>query len=172
MDFVVGSVINVLKKEGERAGKIQLQKIIYFLEYLDVKIPYSFVISRYGPFSAELSEKINQMENRQWIIRKDRSGTDYELNLEEEELENYERQDFNEVSEKIKEVIDIFPSLSFRNLELYATVHYCFDSLKLFYDNVENDILVEEVKKYKDDKFREEDILDAYSILKKEKLLR
>ena len=43
MDFVVGSVINVLKKEGERAGKIQLQKIIYFLEYMDVKVPYSFV---------------------------------------------------------------------------------------------------------------------------------
>jgi len=61
------------------------------------------------------------MENRQWIIKKDRSGTDYELNLEEGELENYERQDFNEVSNKIKEG---------------------FDSLKLFYDNVENDTIL------------------------------
>ncbi len=39
MDYVIGVVIESLKEKGEKAGKIQLQKFIYFLKSLKIKIP-------------------------------------------------------------------------------------------------------------------------------------
>lgn len=166
MDFIICSVVNKLKEKGKQAGKIQLQKIIYFLQYMDVKIPYSYVISRYGPFSGELSDKMEQMEYKELIEKRDQSGKDYVLKVNETDLRNYEREDYDKISDKIVEIIGFLPSLEFNQLELYATVHYCYDSLKLFYEDVNNDTLVKEVKKYKDNKFSKGEIINALDKLK------
>lgn len=171
MDFMVGLIINELKNRGKKAGKIQIQKLVYFLKKLGIRVPYSYVILRYGPFSGQLGDKIEDMEFNQMIESKDPSGTDYYLKIEEQDLIDYNEEQYNLINRKLNKVIEILPSLDFNDLELFATVHYCYDSLNIIYDEVGEQRLINEVKKWKGEKFTEAEILDAFNRMEEKRLV-
>lgn len=173
MDYVIGILIKELSKKNKEAGKIQLQKLIYFLKSLGVKIPYGYVVAKYGPYSAELSKKLDEMEFNDYI--KSINNYNYEIpssTLEEKLVTLQSESKYNNVISQFNKVVGVLPSLEFDDVELYSTVHYCYNSLRLIKDSISIDDVISEVKKWKDDKFGDEEIKAAYEKLEENNLLR
>jgi len=173
MDYVIGVVIKSLKENGEKAGKIQLQKFIYFLKSLGIKIPYSYVIAKYGPYSSELSKKLEEMEFNDYI--QGINNYNYEIsNPEKNNILNIINNDekYQNVIEEFQRIYEMLPSVDFDDIELYSTVHYCYNSLRIIKDDISLDEVIREVKKWKDNKFSDEKIRDAYEKLDESGLLK
>jgi uncharacterized protein YwgA len=172
MDYVIGILIKELRAKNESAGKIQLQKLIYFLKYLGVKIPYGYVVAKYGPYSSELSKKLNEMEFNDYI--KSIHNYNYEISSQNFEEKFYSLESdskYNNVITQFNRVFNVLPSLEFDDIELYSTVHYCYNSLKVVKDSVSIEEVTQEVKKWKDDKFSDEEIKNAFDKLSTNNLL-
>lgn len=173
MDYVIGAVINSLQEKGENAGKIQLQKFIYFLKAIGIKIPYGYVIAKYGPYSGELSRKLEEMEFNDYI----KAVNNYNYAISNPKESNllttiHSKEKYQNVINEFEKIYRMLPSVEFDDIELYSTVHYCYNSLRLIKDSISIDDVILEVKKWKDDKFGDEEIKAAYEKLEENNLLR
>jgi uncharacterized protein len=55
--------------DGEIAGKIRLQKIVYLLNRLDYEVGFPFEYHHYGPYSRELAEKVEDEVHAQTLTQ-------------------------------------------------------------------------------------------------------
>ena len=55
-------IVDALKRHGSWSGETHIQKSAYFLkEGLGLKLPYSFILYNYGPFSFDLEEQLGEL---------------------------------------------------------------------------------------------------------------
>jgi uncharacterized protein len=57
MSLDIPSLLNAAR--GEIVGKVRLQKIVYLLDQMGMNSGYSYEYHHYGPYSAELAERVD-----------------------------------------------------------------------------------------------------------------
>lgn len=122
-------ICELMEEKEYILSKIGLQQLVYILQQVyGVESSYNFKLYTYGPYSAELTEELDELVSRNILSQKYCRGPAYygsrllpgenfrQVYCSEHEacLDRYE--------EKIKRVIQLFGSYSARELELRAAL--------------------------------------------------
>ena len=160
-----------------RPERTTIQKLCYFAEAIGVPLGYKFSVYKYGPYSQELFEKIDDMvmyglladecsENRQ----KD-SASQYSITESSQEILATYSELLNTYEDNINSLVDCFKDMQLRELELVSTIHYYYTANNGYYRGIEKDYLkkltIEKVVKAKKDRFKKKEIDNAYFELEK-----
>ncbi|MBC2579860.1 hypothetical protein [Clostridium sp. DJ247] len=151
-------------------GKKAFQKIFYFLTEQGIPTGLDYTLYHYGPYSATLDHKIRFIEEH-GAIKVLKIGNRYDITIGEMTNQLANDKYINEYKKKIDAILDILPLDNPLKLELLSTTHYAVLLQKEIYDSNDVNLIVEEVKSIKNDKFSVKEIYDAYNYLKKYKLL-
>jgi len=184
MYFFVGSddfkiktlIIKLISEWNEKSeyqiGRPAIQKICYFAEAIDVPLGYKFSVYKYGPYSQDLFDHIDDMV-MYGLLTDDGSSTDpkkrvslYSItDIAEDLLITYK--DFvNTYDEKLRYIVDYFKDMSLRDLELFSTIHYYHAANINYYRGIDKDKLKEltisNAITAKKDRFKKNEIDSAY----------
>ena len=153
-------VMTLLQVAGEVIGRKKLQKIIYILQKLEYPFTEKFQFHFYGPYSEELTLKIEELCNLSFVseVREDKGGYhQYRYKLTEEGesfLQNYQID-----MPKIQEYIDELNGESSRFLELVSTL--------LYFDHLPEAEVIEKVKIVKQKQnYQDEEIQNGLTFIK------
>ncbi|GGH86996.1 uncharacterized protein YwgA [Pullulanibacillus pueri] len=145
-------VMTLLQVAGEVVGRKKLQKILYILQKLDYPFQEKYQFHFYGPYSEELTLKIEELCNLQFVneVREKKGGYHqyrYQLTHEGEDfLKNYQIEMPN-----IDAFIEDLNGESSRFLELVSTIFY--------FDHLSEEEVIEKVKIVKQKQnYQEEEI--------------
>lgn len=126
-------VIERLNKKSYRSGETSVQKLLYFIqEMLDIDFNYQYELYNYGPFSFNLNEDIDFMENAHVIYKEpDPSGFGFMLipNKEIEFVQNVLKSK-SRYEGKIDQLLDEFSIMPAKNLALLATFIFVLENEK------------------------------------------
>ena len=155
--------------EKTEVGKKMLQKLLYLIERKGVGLDLNYSIHFFGPYSAKLDELIHLFESED-IIEIDTSGTTHKINISknipkeyEESIKEYKLLANDE--EKVNFVFEYFIKKSAFELEAITTLDYV---ATFMLNNAQSDSqIIEEVKKIKGSKFKEDYLESQLAILKK-----
>lgn len=166
-----GAVIALMIKKwrslgGGKLGRTLLQKLAYFAKAKGIGISLSYELHRFGPFSQELSERLDWLQIYGVIVDVGQgSGSDYGPGpVIDELLESY--RDRLAASERlIEEVIQQFMGQSGSMMELLSTTHFVQRSGG---SERGGDLrrTIREVRMAKGSKFSEEEISAAVDFLR------
>jgi len=123
-------IADIVRRCAERQlnlGKIQLQKLVYFLQEHSNRVGYTYVIFHYGPYSFELAEDIERLNTlRVLCIEPDESGYGYHIKpgVHCEVMTNNDDVFFDAHSQALKAVLDSFGEMTASDIELAATIHF------------------------------------------------
>jgi uncharacterized protein YwgA len=163
------AIVNRVRNKTGQLGKIQLQKLIYFLQQTGVPLGYRFEIYHYGPYSFELSDQISSLDSLGVLsVVADPSGYGFDIRVgpHGNKYEVDTRYDA-----KINEVIERFGSDTPANLEVKSTLHFVNKVLKKHSGgNPSETLVVSKVKELKP-RFSDEFVTKRYKDLKKLKML-
>ena len=169
------AVLCFFKGRGLVVSKLLLQKSMYALDFVKVPMGLEFEAYTYGPFCREISAILDRMEI-DGIVRVE--GKNIELGADDSishpEISEEERTYIGNILEQFVEIIPDGDTSSFDMVELFGTVMYVMDVLDL--EESENgestacattppppfEKALEEVRRWKQDKFREDQIDEAY----------
>ncbi|GGE28835.1 hypothetical protein GCM10011391_04260 [Pullulanibacillus camelliae] len=132
-------VMTLLQSAGEIIGRKKLQKIIYILQKLNYPFQEKFQFHFYGPYSEELTLKIEELCNLSFVneVREDKGGYHqyrYQLTHEGEDfLKNYDIH-----MPELDTYIQSLNEESSRFLELVSTL--------LYFDNLSEQEVIDKVK--------------------------
>lgn len=134
--YIIAELVARIGTKTVDLGKIQLQKMVYFLCELNVPMGYDFQIYHYGPFCSELAEDIDRLDTLGVLsVVPDREGYGYHISIGEY-FENMMKEktlrDDKELSEKIDFVVEKFSHYNPSDIELLATIHFV---KKIFLEN-------------------------------------
>lgn len=176
-DAIIGFIIKKWKEisPANKIGRTIVQKVAYFLKAKGIPLTYDFEIHHYGPYSQELYSRIDDLVADNIIIDRSSSANKslYEPGfLMDRLLESYHEQ-LEPYQNDITTVIKIFNKLpSAAAMELLATIHYLHNSYKAYYKkDPEKEMIVTRVKMIKREKFSNEEIKNAYTIMEKDGML-
>jgi len=125
--FSIAKVVSLMKEKHGDLGKIQLQKLIYFLQVFGLELQYKYQIYHYGPFSFDLSGDIDRLETLKVIdIQPDKDGYGFHIRggkfLGEVISESSKK--YEECIVTIEQVVEKFGGFAASQLELFATIHF------------------------------------------------
>lgn len=151
--------MNAIEATGEIIGRKKLQKIIYIAKKLSFPFQERFQFHFYGPYSEELTLRIEELCNIGFIeeVREKKGGYfQYRYTLTDSGKEFLS---LNEVQmPKIKDCFTDMNEQSARFLELVSTV--------LFFDNLPRAEVAEKIFTLKSkQRYTEEEISEAYSYI-------
>lgn len=157
------TLLKVMNDKGVTLSKIAIQKVAYFLITQGVTFGYRFKPFTYGPYSSELSQALDDLVFWDHLSA---TGNTYMI-------ENLP--DCNEDTlPQISECVDIFfdelvntKTPTFDDVEIYGTILYCQESLKMVGDIVSQETILEEFKGWKGDKYPDSRIVSSYIHMKK-----
>lgn len=161
-------ILQLLEKVNREVGKTFIQKSIYLLqEGLKENLGYDYKLHFYGPFSQELADDIDTLEDLGLInVDYNLKGDGYQIRITEEGISflNRFKTQYGIEEEKLKKVLDLINGEFVRGMELLGTVLY-FAKLT----NNENELkkLVNMVKPH----FSDEEIRGALQRLKNERIV-
>lgn len=153
-------ILNVLQKWREKfgdddpiVGRTKLQKVFYFLKAVGAKVNYNYDIYIYGPYSADLTKRINYLVmNSQIKERACGRGYNYDLGEVDDLLME------NGDDEHIEKTLNLLGEKTPDELELYSTVHFVkYSGGK----NRDYEKTIKEVEILKGNKFDATEIKDA-----------
>lgn len=152
-------LMNAIEATGEIIGRKKLQKIIYIAKKLSFPFQERFQFHFYGPYSEELTLRIEELCNIGFIeeVREKKGGYfQYRYTLTDSGKEFLS---LNEVQmPKIKDCFTDMNEQSARFLELVSTV--------LFFDNLPRAEVAEKIFTLKSkQRYTEEEISEAYSYI-------
>lgn len=152
---ILACLVRKAVAKNSRLGKIQLQKLVLFLQSAGVEMGYPVTMYHYGPYSHELTFDLDRMKNSGYLhvsASQDGYGFIIRLGSNADSLSTPD----DAVLRKLDQVLDMFGQLSSSDIELSATCFYV--SEKLFASgNWSKDIVATTVKSLKP-KFSEESI--------------
>ena len=171
---VLKLVLEAMQGMGIELSKINIQKIIFFLEDVDVPVYFKYDVYLYGPYSHELQEELDDMvfwdelekeDNSKYKIEPDPTGTQEENKID------------TELQDKIKESIRDFSeivdgSFSFDNVEIAGTLLYCIRALENYDIEPDKENVIEEFKKWKGSKYPTNKIETIYKKITDKGLIR
>lgn len=172
---VVRLAWNVAQRDGGYVGRTALQKIMYFLQVLGVPMGYKFSIHHFGPFSDDLVKDLEWLEADE-VVRNTASSEvkyyNYGPGSTLDELVIPYQDLLAPHLEKIGHAVTAFVPLSPRDLELLATMHYAFRSVKAWgYAGPFRDATLQLFREFKGDKFRDVELTRAYDRLERARLV-
>jgi uncharacterized protein YwgA len=123
-------LVEALNQRGSWSGNTHIQKSAFFLQDLgETPLDYDFVIYRYGPFSFELRDDINDMRVINILDRylvPAGYGVHYCLGSTAKVLLDAYKEKVGKYEKDINFIVEKFGSLSASELELLATLRYVF----------------------------------------------
>ncbi len=162
------AILQLLKKVNREVGKTFIQKSIYLLqEGLKENLDYDYKLHFYGPFSQELADDIDTLEDLGLIdVNYDPKGHGYHIRITEEGksfLSRFQAQ-YGIENDKLEKVLNLISGEFVREMELLGTVLYF---AKLTGDENEIKKLVNMVKPH----FPEREISKALQRLRNEEII-
>ena len=149
----------VEKNGGEVAGRVRLQKIIYFCKALGADIEPNYKLYIYGPFSQQVADTLQDcvvedilMEENGLIQR----GMEFNTYLESVT-------DSEDPSMKIlMDVLDLCKTLSTKQLEIDATTFFIDRQQKILFGCEDEKDVIKKVIHAKGNRFTEDEIKKSY----------
>ena len=167
--MVAKEAAEVSQNEGGYLGRTAIQKIVYFLQVLNVPMRYRFEVCHYGPFCT------NILGDLDWLIA-DEVVSDSSLNREKyskytpgpacEELIEKHAAKLLTYKEIVKSTVRALLPLKPDHLELIATLDYAYREKKatLGKKPPKADVIAR-FREFKGDKFQEAIIAETYDTL-------
>lgn len=166
--FIIAELVSRLESKAIDLGKIQLQKLVYFLEELGAPLQYEFRIYHYGPFCSELAEDIDRLNTLGVLsVKPDSEGYGYHISTGqyyESMMKDSNQRGDQELSGKIDTVIDKFSGFNPSEIELLATIHFVKQISQDNNEQTDKGSIVNTVHKLKP-KFSAEEISSEYDEL-------
>jgi uncharacterized protein YwgA len=155
-------------------GRTAVQKLTYFAKVLDVPIPCSFELYTYGPYSEKVTASVDSLLADDVLkdISKTGKYSDYRLGDNASEILDGFQEDIAPFQERIETLVSVLGKFTPDQLELVATVHYVHQRLKRIggSEPPEGEV-IQEFKRFKRDKFANDEIKGWYNALKDAKLI-
>ena len=152
-------VLKIMDDKGMPLTKINIQKVVFFLKYSNMPIGYHFEPYLYGPYSFELQTELDDMVLWGEINKNGKNYDISDININDNTLKE-------DMEEKIEQFIDaVNQNYSFKKMELAGTVIYCISALESIDLNADKDNVIKEFKKWKHEKYTDEEIGDMYDKL-------
>lgn len=149
----------VEKNGGQVAGRVRLQKIIYFCKALGADINPNYKLYVYGPFSQQVADTLQDcvvediLVERNGLIQK---GIEYKNYLEHvtglEELS----------MEILEDVLRLCETLSTKQLEIDATTFFIDRQQKVLFGCEDQKVVIDKVICAKGSRFTEDEIVESY----------
>lgn len=164
---LIVEIVQKVTSGGIKLGKIQLQKLIYFLQERGIPLNYKFRIYHYGPYSFGLSSDLDSLDSLKILcVKADSTGYGYQIEKGECSEDFYDK-DTN-IAESYKNEIDFvltnFSQCDTSEIELRATTHYVYKNQKKTERNTSKENVVNVVKQLKP-RFTDEKIASTYDEL-------
>ena len=119
-------LIILFKKLLKIESSIKLQKIFYFTQQFE-NLNYIYNMSKYGPFSEELAQDIEQLKNLNIIEVNLENGThNYKYNKKISDEILKQNIDYIEEKKYLFKKIKSLNKMSVCDLEIMATIHFIF----------------------------------------------
>lgn len=173
---LVAAVIDATKRECHDCylGRTAIQKIVYFLNVLEVPMRFKFRIHHYGPFCEEVASTLDWLQ-ADAVIKDDSSNDRYSDYIASENWQTLRQQYSVELEEHlpaIQSVVKALGSMEPRTLELIATLHYSFRWVHARGGSGPwKPATVEKFKQIKKNKFSDGEIDEWHQILLNSKLI-
>lgn len=152
-------LLGLIQNAGEVIGRKKLQKILYILKKLDYPFQEKFQFHFYGPYSEELSLRIEELCNLNLMseVKEEKGGYhQYRYTLTKEGEQFLSHYDID--MPKVESFIDTLNEQNSRYLELVSTL--------LYFDNLTRELLIEKVKVVKQKQnYTDEEINHALSFI-------
>ena len=149
----------VEKNGGEVAGRVKLQKIIYFCKALGADINPNYKLYVYGPFSQQVADTLQDcvvediLEEKNGLIQKGIEFDDYLKSVEDLE---------DSSMEILMDVLGLCKALSVRQLEIDATTFFIDRQQKILYGYDNEQDVIDKVIRAKGKRFTEDEIMESY----------
>jgi uncharacterized protein YwgA len=166
---VVKEAADVAEKEGGYLGRTAIQKIVYFLQVLEVPMRYRFEVCHYGPFCNTI------LGDSEWLVADEviadispnpgkyskftpGAACDELIALHAEKLKDYE----DRVKSTVKALLPLKPD----HLELIATLDYSFREVKATLGKKPpKKKVIARFREFKGAKFKDKEIEETYDRL-------
>ena len=160
------------KKADCHASRITIQKLCYLAEAIGMPLNYKFDVYKYGPYSQDLFEQIDDMISYELLTvdcpdidDKDNISLYSITEIAEELLESCSNL-LMQYDAKVNSLVDRFKDMSIRDLELFSTIHYYHTAYNGYYREIDKDRLkqltIDKVVSAMKDKFKQNEIDKAY----------
>jgi uncharacterized protein len=166
---VVKEAAAVAQNEGGYLGRTAIQKIVYFLQVLDVPMRYSFEVCHYGPFCTTI------LGDLEWLMA-DQVVSDNSPNPDKyskytpgpacDELLAKHAVKLMECEATVKSTVKALLPLKSDHLELIATLDYAFREMKATAGKMPAKARVlARFREFKGGKFSDKEIAETYDRL-------
>ncbi len=149
-------------------GRTIIQKLFYFLKQKSESVTYEFEMHHFGPYSFELSQKMDDLISDQVMsdASEERQKSEYQIGINSQSLIREYSNYIQAIEPIVDNVVTELRHYNPRNLELIATVHYVNLGYKRYYhkEPTVNEI-VNLVMEVKGNKFSEKTIMGACDAL-------
>ena len=118
---VIRHIVDKLKD----VGKIRIQKLVYFLQYIfNVPLGYDYKMHYYGPYSDELNDDLIFMDlNKHVEVEADPSGYGYHI-IPGSEVVTTIDEIIKKYSNQMDQCLESFVNFSPHKLEILSTLHF------------------------------------------------
>jgi len=130
---LIAEIVRRCAQRNCNLGKIQLQKMVYFLQESCSDLGYTFVIFHYGPFSFDLAEDIERLNTLRILhIEKDDAGYGYHITpgVHCGVLTDTNKDPIIAHDQSLNVILDSFGTMTASAIELSATIHYVHSVLR------------------------------------------
>ncbi len=166
---VVKEAADAAQQQGGYLGRTAIQKIVYFLQVLNVPMRYRFEVFHYGPFCSTI------LGDLEWLIADDviaDSSPDkgkyskYTPGPNCDELIEKHAAKLRQYDETVKSTVKVLLPLKPDHLELVATLDYAFREMKATVGKKPpKEKVIARFQEFKGQKFNEKDIGETYDRL-------
>lgn len=144
---------------GQVAGRVRLQKIIYFCKALGADINPNYKLYIYGPFSQQVADILQDcvvediLVEENGMIQKGIEFKDY--------LENVTGPE-EPTLEILTDVLELCKTLSTKQLEIDATTFFIDRQQKILFGCKDEQVVIDKVIRAKGNRFTDDEILASY----------
>lgn len=147
------------KNGGEVAGRVRLQKIIYFCKALGADIDPNYKLYVYGPFSQQVADTLQDCVVEDILVEENgviQRGIEFKDYLESVT-------GLEDPSMKILiDVLELCKTLSTKQLEIDATTFFIDRQQKILFGCGDKQDVIDKVIRAKGNRFTEDEIMESY----------
>lgn len=166
---VVKEAAEVAQKEGGNLGRTAIQKILYFLQVLNVPMRYRFDVHHYGPFSDSILGDVEWLTADEVIADNSPNPSRFSRFAPGRTCEDFLQQyldKLNPYEETIRSTVKALLPLKPDHLELIATLDYSFREMKATEGHKPpKEKVIARFREFKGDKFQSEHIENTFKQL-------
>lgn len=160
---LVSYIVNQMEKkfENKQVGKTVIQKMMYFLDYKDIK-NFNYKMYHYGPFSSEVATNLDKAEKKglvdiNWVKNEGYYINTSDKNISFEEMISKSERDF------IERIIEEYGEYNAQELSIITTAFH----VKKEHDDISDEKLIELVHslKQKHDENRIKFLLESVDLI-------